>query len=103
MRLKNWIIWYRQDGWKGNNGFAQSHEHILYFIKDNTLVFDWRSSDSTSGASGWKQGARHKRPYACDGPVQESQKKGWQRRLFFGGWMVREWKEAAFAARTHST
>ena len=35
LRLKNWIIWYRQDGWKGDNGFAQSHEHILYFIKDN--------------------------------------------------------------------
>lgn len=40
LRLKNWIIWYRQDGWKGNNGFAQSHEHILYFIKDNVPVFD---------------------------------------------------------------
>ena len=40
MRLKNWIIWYRQDGWKGDNGFAQSHEHILYFIKDNTFIFD---------------------------------------------------------------
>ncbi len=40
LRLKNWIVWYRQDGWKGNNGFAQSHEHILYFIKDNVSVFD---------------------------------------------------------------
>lgn len=40
LRLKNWIIWYRQDGWKGNNGFSQSHEHILYFIKDNVPVFD---------------------------------------------------------------
>ena len=40
LRLKNWIVWYRQDGWKGNNGFAQSHEHILYFIKDNVPVFD---------------------------------------------------------------
>jgi DNA modification methylase len=40
MRLKNWIIWYRQDGWKGDNGFAQSHEHILYFIKDNVPPFD---------------------------------------------------------------
>ena len=40
LRLKNWIIWYRQDGWKGNNGFAQSHEHILYYIKDNTPIFD---------------------------------------------------------------
>ncbi len=39
MRLKNWIIWYRQDGWKGDNGFAQSHEHILYFIKDNVPLF----------------------------------------------------------------
>ncbi len=35
LRLKNWIIWYRQDGWKGDNGFNHSHEHILYFIKDN--------------------------------------------------------------------
>lgn len=35
MRLKNWIIWYRQDGWKGDKGFSQSHEHILYLIKDN--------------------------------------------------------------------
>lgn len=33
LRLKNWVIWYRQDGWKGDKGFAQSHEHILYFIK----------------------------------------------------------------------
>jgi DNA modification methylase len=40
LRLKNWIVWYRQDGWKGNNGFAQSHEHILYFIKDNVPIFD---------------------------------------------------------------
>ena len=40
LRLKNWIIWYRQDGWKGDNGFAQSHEHILYYIKDNTPLFD---------------------------------------------------------------
>jgi len=35
LRLKNWIIWYRQDGWKGDKGFAQSYENILYFIKDN--------------------------------------------------------------------
>ncbi len=42
LRLKNWIIWYRQDGWKGDKGFAQSHEHILYFIKDNYLVKDLR-------------------------------------------------------------
>jgi len=34
LRLKNWIIWYRQDGWKGDKGFAQSHEHILFYIKD---------------------------------------------------------------------
>lgn len=40
LRLKNWIIWYRQDGWKGDNGFAHSHEHILYYIKDNTPLFD---------------------------------------------------------------
>lgn len=40
MRLKNWIIWYRQDGWKGDNGFAQSHEHILYFIKDGVPPFN---------------------------------------------------------------
>jgi len=40
MRLKNWIIWYRQDGWKGDKGFAQSHEHILYYIKDNTPPFN---------------------------------------------------------------
>jgi len=40
LRLKNWIIWYRQDGWKGDKGFAHSHEHILYFIKDNVPVFD---------------------------------------------------------------
>lgn len=35
LRLKNWVVWYRQDGWKGDKGFGQSHEHILYFIKDN--------------------------------------------------------------------
>jgi len=35
LRLKNWIVWYRQDGWKGDGGFAQSYEHILYFVKDN--------------------------------------------------------------------
>src|ERR1035437_1252321 len=35
LRLKNWVVWYRKDGWKGDNGFSQSHEHILYFIKDN--------------------------------------------------------------------
>jgi len=35
VRLKNWIIWYRQDGWKSDKGFAHSHEHILFFIKDN--------------------------------------------------------------------
>lgn len=40
LRLKNWIVWYRQDGWKGDKGFAQSHEHILYFIKDNYLIRD---------------------------------------------------------------
>ncbi len=40
LRLKNWIVWYRFDGWKGDKGFAQSHEHILYFIKDNVPVFD---------------------------------------------------------------
>ncbi|GAG01697.1 unnamed protein product, partial [marine sediment metagenome] len=40
LRLKNWIIWYRQDGWKGDKGFGQSHEHILYFIKDNVPLFD---------------------------------------------------------------
>jgi len=40
MRLKNWIIWYRFDGWKGNNGFAQSYEHILYYIKDNVPPFN---------------------------------------------------------------
>lgn len=40
LRLKNWIIWYRQCGWKGDNGFAHSHEHILYFIKDNIPMFD---------------------------------------------------------------
>ena len=40
LRLKNWIIWYRQDGWKGDNGFGQSHEHILYFLKDNTPLFN---------------------------------------------------------------
>ena len=28
LRLKNWIIWYRQDGWKGNKGFCHSHEQI---------------------------------------------------------------------------
>lgn len=33
LRLKNWVIWYRQDGWKGDRGFAHSYEHILYFIK----------------------------------------------------------------------
>ncbi len=43
IRLKNWIIWYRQDGWKGDNGFAHSHEHILYFIKDNVPIFDLTS------------------------------------------------------------
>lgn len=40
LRLKNWIVWYRQDGWKGDNGFAHSHEHILYFIKDSVPIFD---------------------------------------------------------------
>lgn len=40
LRLKNWIIWYRQDGWKTDKGFCHSHEHILYFIKDNTPLFD---------------------------------------------------------------
>lgn len=40
LRLKNWIIWYRFDGWKGDKGFAQSHEHILYFIKDNYFIED---------------------------------------------------------------
>jgi len=40
LRLKNWIIWYRQDGWKGNNGYGQSYEHILYYIKDGTPAFD---------------------------------------------------------------
>lgn len=39
LRLKNWIIWYRFDGWKGDNGFAQSYEHILYYIKDNVPPF----------------------------------------------------------------
>ena len=36
LRLKNWIIWYRQDGWKGDNGYGHSYEHILYYIKDGT-------------------------------------------------------------------
>jgi len=36
LRLKNWIIWYRKDGWKGDKGFCQSHEHILYYYKDFT-------------------------------------------------------------------
>ena len=40
MRLKNWIIWYRQAGWKGDNGFAHSHEHILFFIKDGVPAFE---------------------------------------------------------------
>ena len=40
LRLKNWIVWYRQDGWKGDKGFAHSHEHILFFIKDKVPVFD---------------------------------------------------------------
>lgn len=40
MRLKNWIVWYRQDGWKGDKGFGQSHEHILYYIKDNVPPFN---------------------------------------------------------------
>ena len=40
LRLKNWIIWYRQDGWKSDKGFGHSHEHILYFIKDNVPLFD---------------------------------------------------------------
>src|SRR3990167_3625926 len=40
LRLKNWIIWYRMDGWKTDKGFSHSHEHILYFIKDNTPLFD---------------------------------------------------------------
>jgi adenine-specific DNA-methyltransferase len=35
MRLKNWVVWYRQDGWKGDKGFSQSHEHVLFYIKDN--------------------------------------------------------------------
>jgi len=39
-RLKNWIIWYRQDGWKGDKGYGQSYEHILYYIKDGTPPFD---------------------------------------------------------------
>jgi len=39
-RLKNWIIWYRQDGHKGNNGYNQSYEHILYYIKDTLPDFD---------------------------------------------------------------
>ena len=40
LRLKNWIIWYRQDGWKGDNGYGQSYENILYYIKDGTPAFD---------------------------------------------------------------
>ncbi len=40
LRLKNWIVWYRQDGWKSDKGFGHSHEHILYFIKDNVPLFD---------------------------------------------------------------
>ncbi len=40
LRLKNWIVWYRQDGWKTDKGFCHSHEHILYFIKDNVPLFD---------------------------------------------------------------
>ena len=40
-RLKNKVIWYREDGWKGNNGFAQSYEEIFYFIKDNYFVKDF--------------------------------------------------------------
>jgi len=40
LRLKNWIVWYRQDGWKSDKGFCHSHEHILYFIKDNYFVKD---------------------------------------------------------------
>ena len=40
LRLKNWIVWYRQDGWKGDNGYGQSHEHILYYIKDGVPIFN---------------------------------------------------------------
>lgn len=40
LRLKNWIIWYRQDGWKGDKGYGQSYENILYYIKDGTPAFD---------------------------------------------------------------
>ena len=40
LRLKNWIIWYRQDGWKGDNGYGQSYENILYYIKDNVPTED---------------------------------------------------------------
>ncbi len=40
LRLKNWIVWYRMDGWKTDKGFCHSHEHILYFIKDNVPLFD---------------------------------------------------------------
>lgn len=34
LRLRNWVIWYRKDGWKGNKRFCQSHEHLLYYSKD---------------------------------------------------------------------
>ena len=40
LRLKNWIVWYRQDGWKSDKGFGHSHEHILFFIKDNVPLFN---------------------------------------------------------------
>lgn len=40
LRLKNWIVWYRQDGWKGDNGYGQSYENILYYIKDGTPAFN---------------------------------------------------------------
>jgi len=58
LRLKNWLVWYRQDGWKGDKGFAHSHEHILYFIKDTMSkerLLEFRS---------WLNEARIKKGYS---------------------------------------
>lgn len=58
LRLKNWIIWYRQDGWKGDKGFSQSYEHLLYFIKDNM------SKERLIGFRNWMNEARKKKGYS---------------------------------------
>ena len=35
LRLRNWIIWYMQDGWKGDNGYG--HSKSPNFLWLNTL------------------------------------------------------------------